>query len=114
MSSPDEGDSDFQTPHIDEEENDQLEWDSHEESLTFVHHSTPDNTDRPDLVPGPPWVFDPDSDEIFSVWPPRNLSSEFSQIYFEEVAVPKLVPLLEESLEDTVFEAEEVFTLDKS
>ena len=75
MSSPDEGGANFYTPHIDEEENDQLEWDSHEESLTFVHHSTPDNTVRPDPVPGPPWVFDPDSDEIFSVWPPRNLSS---------------------------------------
>ena len=41
MSSTDVGDIDFHTPHIGEaeEENDQLDWDSHEESLTFAQHT---------------------------------------------------------------------------
>ena len=121
------------------ESSDNLEWDNYRENPSFaldpeedtsqeqveevtVHQagrvsSTDEQFLDRELPPAiKPFVFDYNNqDNQYSVWPPRNLSSE-PDLFFEESLLPRelLASIEEEDIDDTVFLEEDSNTIEET
>ena len=120
------------------ESSDNYEWDNYREDPSFTFDPEKDSsqerveettvhpagrvssTDEQFLDRGlppviRPFVFDYNQDNQYSVWPPRNLSSE-PGLFFEESLLPRelLVSIEEEGIDDNVFLEEDSNTTEET